>query len=271
MGVAKKQGLACVAIKSSNHFGAASYYCQLAGEENLITFACTNSPPAIAPWGGTEPFFGTNPIAFGFPSKEGPPVIVDMSTSVVARGKIMLAAKNGELIPDGWALDRFGNMTNDPKEALQGTLLPVGGAKGAALALTVEILAGVLTGAAISRDVKSIYNEQLSGGAGVGHFFIFISTETYNYAHSYEKKLKHMLQLMKDVPGHNNREVRYPGERRQSDSEKHLQKGIDLPDSVFKELTLLGNQLGVTFPQKTADGWLINPEFEIKGSGKNPT
>ncbi|MFS8514067.1 MAG: Ldh family oxidoreductase, partial [Planifilum fulgidum] len=118
--VAERSGLAGIAIRRSNHFGAASYFCEWACRRNRALMALTNSPPGIPPHGGKKAFLGTNPIAFGFPTPLGPPLIVDMSSSVVARGKIILAARQGEPIPSGWAIDREGRETTDPVEALQG-------------------------------------------------------------------------------------------------------------------------------------------------------
>src|SRR5699024_5489985 len=108
MKIAKSNGMAAVGIHSSNHFGTASYFCQLACQENMIAFVCTSTRTGISPWGGNKALFGTNPIAFGFPTKNRPPVIIDMSTSIVARGQITLAAKQGETIPSHWALDKNG-------------------------------------------------------------------------------------------------------------------------------------------------------------------
>src|SRR5690606_19350669 len=117
------------------------YHVERLAERGLAGFAFGNSPAAIAPWGGKTGVFGTNPIAFAAPRKDGPPLVVDLSLSRVARGKIMVASQTGEPIPEGWALDADGRPTTDPKAALAGTMVPIGEAKGAALALVVEILA----------------------------------------------------------------------------------------------------------------------------------
>jgi LDH2 family malate/lactate/ureidoglycolate dehydrogenase len=118
--VAKETGIAGVAVRNSNHFGTAAYYCQMACREGMALIVMSNSPPGIAPWGGRSAYFGTNPIAFGFPTKRKPPVIVDMSSSVVARGRIILAAKQRLAIPEGWAIDEEGVVTTDAKAALKG-------------------------------------------------------------------------------------------------------------------------------------------------------
>jgi LDH2 family malate/lactate/ureidoglycolate dehydrogenase len=168
--VARESGLAGIAIRRSNHYGAASYFCEWACRRNLALMALTNSPPGIPPHGGRRAYLGTNPVAFGFPTRQGPPLIVDMSSSVVARGKIILAAREGKAIPSGWAIDREGRETTDPVAALQGAVLPVGGVKGYALAAAVEVLAGVLSGAAFGPHVQNLYEDGQSA-ADVGHFF----------------------------------------------------------------------------------------------------
>lgn len=247
--MAKKSGITAIGIKNSNHFGAASYFCQLACEQNLACIGFTNSPPGIAPWGGKQAFFGTNPIAFGFPTGNDQPVIIDLSTSIVARGKIILAAKQGTKIPDGWAIDENGQPTNDPNAALKGSVLPLGGAKGSALALAVEILTGILSGAAFGPHVKNIYDEKETDCANVGHFFILLDIEKFMDLKVFFGALKTLLEEMKavpKVPGTN--EIRYPGERRKRDRERRLSEGIQLSYSVEEDLMKIGSEYGVVFP-----------------------
>jgi LDH2 family malate/lactate/ureidoglycolate dehydrogenase len=247
--MAKQSGITAIAIKNSNHFGTASYFCQLACEQNLACIGFTNSPPGIAPWGGKNAFFGTNPIAFGFPTGNDQPVIIDLSTSIVARGKIILAAKQGNPIPDGWALDEDGIPTNDAEAALRGSVLPLGGAKGSALALAVEILTGILTGAAFGPYVKNIYNEAETGHANVGHFFFLLDIEKFMHLSTFFESLEHLLTEMKEVPkAPGTNEIRYPGERRKRDRELRQLAGIDLSASVEEELIKLGEEYRVPFP-----------------------
>lgn len=249
MDMAKQSGISAIAIKNSNHFGTASYYCQLACEQNLACIGFTNSPSGIAPWGGKSAFFGTNPIAFGFPTGNDQPVIIDLSTSIVARGKIILAAKQGKDIPDGWAIDEKGHPTNDPEEALRGAVLPLGGAKGSALALAVEILTGILSGAAFGPHVKNLYDENETGQANVGHFFILMDIEKFMNINIFFESIQNLLEEMKDlpkVPGTN--EIRYPGERRNREREQRLSEGIQLSPSVEEELIELGIKYNVKFP-----------------------
>ena len=247
--VTKDTGISAIAIKNSNHFGTASYFCQLACENNLACIGFTNSPPGIAPWGGKSAFFGTNPIAFGFPTGDDQPVIIDLSTSIVARGKIILAAKQGNTIPDGWAIDEHGLPTNDPEEALKGSVLPLGGAKGAALALAIEILTGVLSGAAFGPHVKNIYDDKETGQANVGHFFILLDITKFMDLSIFLESIESLLDEMREVPkvpGMN--EIRYPGERRKREREQRLSEGIQLSSSVEEELIQLGSQFNIRFP-----------------------
>ncbi len=249
IGMAKETGMAGITVNNSNHFGTASYYCQMACDHNLAALAFTNSPSGIPPWGGRQAFFGTNPIAFGFPTGDDVPVIIDLSTSVVARGKIIAAEKQGNRIPDGWAIDENGDMTNDAAAALRGAVLPLGGAKGSALALAVEILTGVLTGAAFGPNVTSIYQDEKTDRANVGHFFILIDIEKFMPIEEFNRSMGELLQVMKNIPKvPGTDEIRYPGERRKREYDRRMNEGIPLPEQVVEELILLGEIYGIRFP-----------------------
>jgi LDH2 family malate/lactate/ureidoglycolate dehydrogenase len=248
--MAKESGVVAIAVNNSNHFGTASFFCQLACKENLACIGLTNSPSAIAPWGGKSPFFGTNPISLGCPTGNDTPVIIDLSTSIVARGKIILAAKQGNEIPYGWALDENGQSTTDPNQALKGSVLPLGGAKGSALALGVEILTGILSGAAFGPHVNNIYNEKVTKNANVGHFFILLDIEKFMNVDLFTTYLNNLLSEMKQipkVPGVD--EIRYPGERRKKESSFNLENGVPLSAIVKNELSEMGQQMQVVFPE----------------------
>ena len=148
---AKEVGIACVGVHNSNHFGVTGFYSDLALRENCIGLVLANTDPAIAPLGGKEPLIGTNPVALGIPSKTY--ITVDMATSVTARGKIIESKRKGLDLPDGWALDKYGNPTNDPEAALEGSILPFGGFKGYALSALIEILTGPLVQAGYGHGV----------------------------------------------------------------------------------------------------------------------
>ena len=144
--LSRKQGIAMAGVSHSHHCGALGVFSERLAREGLVSIIMSNSPASMAPWGGNRPTFGTNPIAFGCPGYPDP-IIIDMSLSRVNRAELVMAHQQGTKIPAGWALDRDGQPTMDPMEALEGTILPAGGVKGAALAMMVEILTGCLNGA----------------------------------------------------------------------------------------------------------------------------
>lgn len=247
--IVKEAGMLGVFVNNSNHFGVASYYCQMACRENLALIAMTNSPPGIPPWGGKKAYFGTNPIAFGFPTRTDPPVIVDMSSSVVARGKIILANKTGQSIPPGWAIDEDGVETTDPAAALRGAVLPLGGAKGYALALAIEIMTGVLSGAAFGPHVNNLYKEG-DPPANVGHCFILLDIAKWMPLDEYFSRMALFLQEVKAVPtARDIEEIHYPGERRAQKYRERMSRGLAVSDEVIAELRALGEQCGVPFNQ----------------------
>lgn len=240
-----ESGIAGIFIRNSNHFGTAAYFCQKACERGLALIGFTNSPPGIAPWGGKKAYMGTNPVAFGFPTKEDPPVIIDMSSSVVARGKIILADKQQESIPLGWAIDEDGVETTDPAAALKGAVLPLGGAKGYALAMAVEILAGVLSGSAFGPHVNNLYKEN-DPPANVGHSFILLDISKWMDMDEYYARMEQFLSEVKNVPlGKDATEIKYPGERRYQTYIEHQKQGIALSKQVVDELNELANNCAI--------------------------
>lgn len=246
--VARETGMVGIAIRSSNHFGTAAYYCQMACREGMALIAATNSPPGIAPWGGKRAYFGTNPIAFGFPARREPHVIVDMSSSVVARGKVILAAKEGLPIPEGWAIDEEGSNTTDAVAALKGAVLPLGGAKGYALALAVEVMSGVLSGAAFGPHVNNLY-EDGRPAADVGHFFILLDVSRWMPMEEYFARMEQLLSEVKASPrARGVEEILHPGERRHRSYLENRELGVALPPAVRQELEDLGQEYGVSFP-----------------------
>ena len=139
---AREVGVGFVGVAHSNHFGMAAYYTLQAVGEGMIGVAMTNAPATMAPWGARLPYMGTNPLSVAVPADKRLPIVLDMATSVVARGKIILAAQKGEKIPEGWAIDKEGRVTTDPKAALEGAVLPFGGPKGSAIAILIDVLSG---------------------------------------------------------------------------------------------------------------------------------
>jgi len=163
-------------IRNTNNLGFFAFYTMHAAAQGFVGIAMGNANAAISPWGGAEAFFGTNPISIAVPGGEMP-IALDMSSSLVARGKVRKAQRLGEKIPLGWALDESGMPTDDPGAALKGTLLPIGGPKGYGLALMVDVLAGMLSGATFGRDIKSFH--QLLGPTNVGALTLAIDVERF--------------------------------------------------------------------------------------------
>lgn len=176
--VARTQGVAAVGIRRSHHCGAAGLVVERLAGEGLVALLFANTPQAIAPWGGRRGLFGTNPIAFAAPLPAAPPLVVDLSLSKVARGRILAAKQKGEAIPEGWALDAEGRPTTDPAAALEGTMLPLGDAKGTALALMVEILAAGLTGATFAAEATSFLDAQ-GGPPRTGQLIVAIDPNAF--------------------------------------------------------------------------------------------
>jgi (2R)-3-sulfolactate dehydrogenase (NADP+) len=229
---AQRHGVAFAGVTNSHHFGAAAYHLAPVAQAGMAGLAFSNSPSAINAWGGRRAFYGTNPIAAVFPRRNAAPIVVDLSLAEVARGKIMLHAREGKSIPLGWALDNKGNPTTDPKAALTGSLTPIGGAKGAALALMVEVLSVALTGAALSFENDSYFEP--GNKPRIGHAILVIDPEALTGADSYYSRLETMISRMFADDG-----VRLPGTRRQQHAARARADGIDIPDSLHQELKML--------------------------------
>ena len=244
---AKKFGVAAVGVRNANHFGIAAHYAIKLTEQKLIGIALSNGPPAIAPWGGKTPMFGTNPICIGFPINENESIILDMAVSVVARGKIRLAALKGERIPEGWAFDEEGNPTTDPKAAIKGSLAPIGGPKGYGLALLVDILCGLLTGASYGRKIKAL--DDLSAPSGTGFFIEAINIESFRPYQEFKTYIASYVRDIKRSPKKEEvAEIFLPGEIERRETERRKKLGIPLNKEVFLTLKNLAKELNISFP-----------------------
>jgi LDH2 family malate/lactate/ureidoglycolate dehydrogenase len=245
--LAKNNGLAAATVRNSQHFGALSYYCNLAANEGMILLAMTNCEPAMAPTGGYEPFFGTNPIAASFPNPTGTPVKIDMATSIVARGNIIAANKKKQPIPEGWALTSEGLPTTDAAEALRGTVQTMAGHKGYALALMVEVFSSVLSGAAIGSQIGSMY-KNLDRKQDVGHFFCLFDVAAFLPREEYDERMGFLLGALKankKQPGVD--EILIPGERSQRTADAHRSNGVPVGEETIAELEKWCQQFGVPF------------------------
>jgi len=226
---ARETGLVAVAIGRSHHFGVAGHAVERLADAGLVGIAFGNSPAAIAPWGGTRPLFGTNPIAFAWPRTGRAPLVVDLSLSKVARGKIMVAAQKGEPIPEGWALDAEGRSTTDAKAALSGAMIPMGDAKGAALVLMVELLAVALTGSNFGWEASSFFDAK-GPPPHVGQMFLAFDASAF--APDAAARAELLFQMMQAQPG-----TRLPGDRRLKLRASAQAQGVELPDALMAELT----------------------------------
>lgn len=246
--IAKNLGICAIGIKGSNHFGASGYYCELAAEQGLVSIVLTDGPPATPPWGGREAYFGTNPMAFGMPRVQKPHIIVDLATSLVARGKILQAAARGERIPEGWALDGEGLPTTDPQAALAGVLLPMAGAKGYALSLAVEHLAGVLVGAGFGKEVAWQYSKD-NRPANVGHFVVLIKADVFLPLEIYQERTEQFVEEIKQVPlAQGFQEIKLPGERSWEQQEHSLSEGITLDADLLATLQAISLEFNIALP-----------------------
>lgn len=231
--LARKYGIALLGVKHSHHCGMLGHYVEDVARQGLVCIGFSNTPSAMAPWGGRIASFGTNPLAFGCPrEKEGTvldPIVVDMSLSKVARGKIMAAKQRGEnLIPEGWALDKNGQPTTNPEEALKGTMVPMGDAKGATLALMVEILSASLTGSNHAFEASSFFEAE-GPAPNIGQSFILIDPKNMNpnFSSDLERLLTHIL---------NQPNTRLPGARRFQLRLENKSKTIDIPDNLYNKI-----------------------------------
>lgn len=242
--VAERDGMAAVAVYRSNHCGAMSAFCTAAADRGMILLALTNSPPGIAPTGGRKAFLGTNPIAWGFPRGPGrAPLVIDLATSVVARGNIIQAARLNQPIPLGWAIDPDGRPTTDATQALAGAVLPMAGAKGYALALAVEILTGVLTGAGVGPEVRNPYTDY-SGPSNVGHFFLALDPERLLPAAGFYDRMDTLEASLRETPAAVDGPVSLPGDRSEAVRSEYLRDGIPLDPALIAQLNELGKRAG---------------------------
>ncbi len=227
--VARDAGVAALTVGNSHHCGAMGYHVEGVAEQRLVALGFSNSPAGIAPWGGTRGSFGTNPIGFACPRGENPPLVVDSSLSAVARGKIMLAEKRGESIPEGWALDAEGRPTCDPQAALAGTMVPIGEAKGSALAMMVELLTAALAGANFAFEASSFFNAD-GPPPRIAQTVIVLDPDAFGGTFFLDR----VEALVADVlsqPG-----TRLPGERRLRNRATARVEGVNIAENLLAEL-----------------------------------
>jgi (2R)-3-sulfolactate dehydrogenase (NADP+) len=233
---ARELGVSFAGVRNSHHFGVAAYYLMPVATAGMVGLAFGNSPSAMPPAGGRTPIFGTNPIAAVFPRSGDAPLVIDLSLSEAARGKVMVAAKQGKPIPLGWALDRNGEPTTDAQAALEGSMLPMGGAKGAMLALVVELLACALTGAAMGFEADSFFVEE-GNRPRIGQAFLVVDPDALAGREVYFERIETLIAAMLADDG-----VRLPGARRAALAAAANEHGIEVPAALAAQLMALAGR-----------------------------
>ena len=242
MEVAHECGIGAAFVRGSNHFGPVSPYSYLAAEQGFASMIGSNATTTIAPWGGTDARLGNSPLGFGVPGSQGAHFMLDMAMSVVARAKIRNALKAGQPIPDTWATDSTGRATTDPKAALDGFLLPIGGHKGYGLALLVDLFAGLLSDAAYLTHVKS-WVDAPDEPQNLGHFFVLIDTRRLGSTAWLTARMADFAAILHgSAPAQEERPVIVPGEIELRNMARQRAAGIELDNAT---LALLRRRAGL--------------------------
>ena len=243
---ARAAGVAVVLVRNTNNIGFLGYYTTMAAAEGMVGICMTNAAAAIAPWGGAEPLFGTNPLSVAVPIAGSYPIVLDMSSSVIARRKIRNAQRQGEKIPEGWTLDSAGVPTTDPADALKGTVLPIAGPKGYGLALIVDILCGLLSGSKYGRDLLTFHQPQ--GPTGVGATLIAIDISRFmplDRFRALAAEYARVIRESKKASGIDR--IFLPGE---IEAEKEIlsrTQGIEVDSKLVEKINLLLKEKGLSF------------------------
>ena len=250
---ARTTGMAVAGVRNSNHCGVLAYYTEVATREDMIGWATTNASPNMAPWGGREAYLGTNPLSVAVPAGEEPAVILDMATSQVAKGKVMLAAQKGEPIPEIWAMTALGEPTTDARAALDGLLLPLGGPKGYCLSAIVDIMSGILTGAAFGPHIGDLVRD-FTRPQDVGYFFAAIRADLFVPLEEFKTRMDQMIREIKEALRLKGVERIYlPGEIEYEKVRERSREGIPVSRELVKELRVIGARYGVAL-EETGSG-----------------
>jgi LDH2 family malate/lactate/ureidoglycolate dehydrogenase len=246
---AAKIGVGIVTANRSNHFGTAAYWALQAAERGCIGLCVSPASKSLAPFGSREPLFGTNPIAAAAPAGRHTPWVMDMATSVAARGHIRLAARHGEDIPEGWALDADGKSTTNAEQALAGVMLPFSGVKGSAIAMLVDILGGVLSGSGFGGAIRDMTRD-FDAPADVGHFFMAFQIEGLMPLAEFNARMEEEIARLKALkPAAGFDEVLYPGEPEARKERDRLKNGIPLSAQVADAVRAVAEECGLHFPK----------------------
>ncbi|CDQ18479.1 ureidoglycolate dehydrogenase [Halobacillus karajensis] len=229
--LSKENGIGIVGVINSSHCGALSYYAEQAAKEDTISMVMTHTDSAVVPFGGAEPYFGTNPIAYGFPANKHKPMILDMATSNVAFGKVLHARETGKEIPDNWGVDEKGNPVTDPN--LVKHLLPASGPKGYGLGLVVDVMTGVLTGSTFGPDIPPMYGDY-NNYRQLSHVIVTIDPGLFIGKKEFLSNIDQMIDELHAVqPAEGVSSVMVPGEPEQWKEEARKIEGIPVPKSIY--------------------------------------
>ena len=235
--IAREKGVGIVAVRRSNHLGAAGHYPWLAAREGLIGLCTTTGPVILAPTGGITPTFGNNPLGVGIPAKSHHPILLDIAMSVAPRGRIGLQLAEGKPLPPGWILDRNGHPSTDPADLVAGLGVPIGGHKGYGLTLVMEVLAGVLTGAGFGWDNRREHTARMVKPANFGHFFMAIDPELFLPSPEFTARVDRLIEQTKAGDrAEGAEEILIPGESELRARERSLREGVPLRPSTYQAL-----------------------------------
>ncbi|GAB7338298.1 hypothetical protein MBLNU457_4614t1 [Dothideomycetes sp. NU457] len=241
--MAKTFGIGMVSVKHSNHFGMSARLVRQAIDAGMMSLVFTNSSPALPVWGGMEKLMGVSPIACGAPGGKGGDFILDMAPSVAARGKIYKALRRGEKIPDDWALDAEGKRTDDPAAALKGVMLPMGGPKGSALSIMMDVFSGVLSGSAFAGHVTNPYDP--SKPADVGHFIVAIKPDLFMSIEDFKERMSYLYQRVVDSKKMDGVDrIYFPGEIEQLREAERSKSGIPYVEAEIDSLEEEAKKVG---------------------------
>jgi LDH2 family malate/lactate/ureidoglycolate dehydrogenase len=247
---AKKTGVAFVATTHSNHYGAAAYWAMMAVEHGMIGFSSTNAPAVVAPTGGRTPMLGTNPFAVAIPAGQEQPMVLDLATTVVARGRILLYAKQNKPLEPGWAFDELGRPTVDPQAAVKGLLAPIGGYKGYGIALAIDLLCGVMTGSHYGTHFPGFLADNMKDPTDVGSIFAAINVQSFMDLPDFQAAVDRAIGEVKtSTKAEGVKRIYIPGEIEFETKAERLKNGIPIPEAVVKDFAALGTELGLPFPK----------------------